>query len=199
MIGLYSIKHKDSGKQYIGSSVDIKGRITTHLKMLRRNEHHCDHLQRAWNLYGESKFVLVPILQADTIEFIREIEQRYLDEFFGETLYNTNNKAIGAACGDASAAKRPDWHMKSVKERFTKEELLKIYGKPVKVGNTSINLYLEARSHSVYTGKQTVILHTQITFVRIDDEGNPIPISDRAKNRINQIIEGSLDISDKTI
>jgi hypothetical protein len=35
--------------------------------------------------------------------------------------------------------------------------------------------------------------------VRIDDEGNPIPISDRAKNRINQIIEGSLDISDKTI
>jgi acyl-CoA thioesterase YciA len=78
-------------------------------------------------------------------------------------------------------------------------QLLKIYGKPVKVGNSSITLYLEARSHSVYTGKQTVILHTQITFVRIDDEGNPIPISDRAKNRINQIIEGNLDILDKTI
>ena len=129
MIGLYSIKHKDSGKQYIGSSVDIKGRITTHLKMLRHNEHHCDHLQRAWNLYGESEFVLVPIMQAGTIEFIREIEQRYLDNFFGKNLYNTNNKAIGAAYGDASAAKRPDWHMKSVKERFTKEELLEIYGK----------------------------------------------------------------------
>jgi group I intron endonuclease len=129
MIGLYSIKHKGSGKQYIGSSVDIKGRITTHLKMLRRNEHHCDHLQRAWNLYGESEFILAPIMQAGTIEFIREIEQRYLDNFFGETLYNTNNKAIGAAYGDASAAKRPDWHMKSVRERFTKEELLEIYGK----------------------------------------------------------------------
>jgi len=78
-------------------------------------------------------------------------------------------------------------------------QLLKIYGKPLKVGNTSITLYIEARSHSVYTGIQTVILHTETTFVRIDDEGNPIPISDRAKNRINQIIEGTLDKSDKTI
>ena len=78
-------------------------------------------------------------------------------------------------------------------------QLLKIYGKPLKVGNTSITLYIEARSHSVYTGIQTVILHTETTFVRIDDEGNPIPISDRAKNRINKIIAGTLDKSDKTI
>jgi acyl-CoA thioesterase YciA len=69
-------------------------------------------------------------------------------------------------------------------------QLLKIYGKPLKVGNTSITLYLEARSHSVYTGAQTVILHTKITFVRIDEEGNPIPISDRARNRISRIING---------
>ena len=78
-------------------------------------------------------------------------------------------------------------------------QLLKIYGKPLKVGNTSITLYIEARSHSVYTGVQTVILHTETTFVRIDDECNPIPISDREKNRINQIITGTLDKSDKTI
>jgi len=69
-------------------------------------------------------------------------------------------------------------------------QLLKIYGKPLKVGNTSVTLYLEARSHSVYTGLQTVILHTKITFVRIDEEGNPITISDRARNRINKIIQG---------
>ena len=69
-------------------------------------------------------------------------------------------------------------------------QLLKIYGRPEKVGNTSVTLYLEARSHSVYTGSQTVILHTKITFVRIDEEGNPIPISDRARNRVNRIIKG---------
>ena len=78
-------------------------------------------------------------------------------------------------------------------------QLLKIYGKPLKVGNTSLTLYIEARSHSVYTGVQTVILHTSITFVRIDEEGNPIPISDRAKNRINHIILGTIDNLDKTL
>ena len=69
-------------------------------------------------------------------------------------------------------------------------QLLKIYGAPFSIGNTSLTLYLEARSHSVYTGKQTILLTTKITFVRIDEEGNPIPISDRARNRINRIIKG---------
>ena len=70
-------------------------------------------------------------------------------------------------------------------------QLLKIYGKPEKVGNTSITLYLEARSHSVYTGAQTVILHTKITFVRIDEEGNPIPIGEKGRIRITNLIEES--------
>ena len=78
-------------------------------------------------------------------------------------------------------------------------QLLKIYGTPLKVGNTSLTLRIEARSHSVYTGIQTVILHTNTTFVRIDDEGNPIPISTKAKNRINQIISGNIDNLDKSI
>ena len=78
-------------------------------------------------------------------------------------------------------------------------QLLKIYGRPTKVGNTSIELYLEARSHSVYTGSQTVILHTKITFVRIDEEGNPIPISDRARNRIEKIIAGLPTSGDNVI
>jgi plasmid maintenance system antidote protein VapI len=44
-----------------------------------------------------------------------------------------------------------------------------------------------------------VILRTNIKFVRIDEEGNAIPISDRAKNRISKIINGETDITDKII
>ena len=85
-------------------------------------------------------------------------------------------------------------------ERPAKEsQLLKIYGSPSKLGHTSITLYMEARAHNVYTGNQVVVLKTNIRFVRIDEEGNPIPISERAKGRINKIIEGILDIEDKTI
>lgn len=62
-------------------------------------------------------------------------------------------------------------------------QMIKIYGDVVKVGNTSIELYLEARAHNVYSGSQTVILSTNITFVRIDENGDPIPISDRVRQK----------------
>jgi acyl-CoA hydrolase len=61
--------------------------------------------------------------------------------------------------------------------------MIKIYGDVVKVGNPSINLYLEARAHNVYSGNQIVILSTNITFVRIDENGDPIPISERVRNK----------------
>jgi acyl-CoA thioesterase YciA len=60
-------------------------------------------------------------------------------------------------------------------------QLLKIYGDVKEIGNTSITLYLEARAHNVYSGSQTVILSTNIKFVRIDESGDAIPISDRVR------------------
>jgi acyl-CoA thioesterase YciA len=62
-------------------------------------------------------------------------------------------------------------------------QLLKIYGKVGNVGTTSITLYLEARAHNVYSGTQSVILSTNITFVRIDEGGEPIPISEKVKQK----------------
>ena len=63
-------------------------------------------------------------------------------------------------------------------------QMLKIYGTVDKIGTTSITLKLEARSHNVYNGRQTVILSTNITFVRVDEQGDAIPISDRVRNKL---------------
>jgi len=68
-------------------------------------------------------------------------------------------------------------------------QLLKIYGEPAYVGHTSVTLYMEARAHNVYTGKQVIVLRTNIKFVHIDEEGNPIPIGEKGKNRITKLIE----------
>jgi acyl-CoA hydrolase len=62
-------------------------------------------------------------------------------------------------------------------------QLLKIYGKVLDIGNSSLTLELEARSHNVYSGTQSVILSTNIKFVRIDENGDSIPISDRVKSK----------------
>lgn len=64
-------------------------------------------------------------------------------------------------------------------------QLIKMYGSVRKIGTTSITLYVEARAHNVYSGQQTVILSTNITFVRIDENGDPIPISERVKNKFS--------------
>jgi len=61
--------------------------------------------------------------------------------------------------------------------------LLKIYGKVEVIGTTSITLSIEARSHNVYNGRQNIILKTNIKFVRIDEQGEPIPISERVKTK----------------
>ena len=68
-------------------------------------------------------------------------------------------------------------------------QLLKIYGRPSKVGNTSVMLYMEARAHNVYTGVQSLVLKTNITFVHIDEEGNPIPIGEKGRRTITNLIE----------
>jgi len=62
-------------------------------------------------------------------------------------------------------------------------QLVKIYADVVSFGNTSITIYMEARSHNVYSGKQNVILSTNIKFVRIDEVGDPVPISERVKQK----------------
>ena len=65
-------------------------------------------------------------------------------------------------------------------------QLIKIYGKVKEIGTTSITIYMEARAHNVYNGKQVTVLSTNIKFVRIDESGDPIPISDRVKERYNK-------------
>lgn len=83
-------------------------------------------------------------------------------------------------------------------EKPAKEsQLLKIYGEPTQIGHTSVTLYMEARAHNVYTGKQAVVLKTHIKFVHIDEEGNPIPIGEKGRNRIQRMIDDKQKINDK--
>ena len=65
-------------------------------------------------------------------------------------------------------------------------QLIKIYGDVVHIGNSSMTIYMEARAHNVYSGQQSVILSTNIRFLRIDENGDSIPISDRVKAKYNE-------------
>lgn len=61
--------------------------------------------------------------------------------------------------------------------------ILKVYGEIVSFGTTSVTLYIEVRKHNVYTGSQDIVTYTKIVFVRIDEDGKPIPIHEHVKTR----------------
>jgi acyl-CoA thioesterase YciA len=55
---------------------------------------------------------------------------------------------------------------------------LRIYGEVAHLGNTSITLNIEVRKYSLYSGEESIVCTTSITFVRIDDDGTPTPIGE---------------------
>jgi group I intron endonuclease len=54
--GVYEIRHVESGKVYIGSSVNVRARWRQHRSDLRMGRHHSRRLQRSWNEHGASAF-----------------------------------------------------------------------------------------------------------------------------------------------
>lgn len=61
--------------------------------------------------------------------------------------------------------------------------ILKIYGDIIEFGNTSVTVEIDVRKHNVYTGAQETVTHTKMKFVRIDDDGRPLPIHQYVKDR----------------
>jgi len=61
--------------------------------------------------------------------------------------------------------------------------IIKVYGKVVNLGNTTVTIRLDARRHSVYNGTQKTVCETEITYVRVDGDGEAIPISNKVKEK----------------
>lgn len=68
---IYKIINTINGKIYIGQTNDFYRRISQHKNKLRQNKHFNQHLQFAWNKYGEKNF---------TFEIIEECEIDRLNE-----------------------------------------------------------------------------------------------------------------------
>ncbi|MFA5574091.1 MAG: hotdog domain-containing protein [Brumimicrobium sp.] len=65
---------------------------------------------------------------------------------------------------------------------------VRIYGEVEHLGTTSLTINIEARRLNLYNGEETVVCTTSITYVRIDEEGSAIPISQAVRNEyLNEI------------
>jgi acyl-CoA thioesterase YciA len=117
---------------------------------------------------------------------IKKSDLGFHGNLFGGNLLRWCDSAAAAFASEACDTPRMVTKLidKCIFNRPAKEgQLLKIYGSVKYVGNTSITLSLEARSHNVYNGNQNVILSTEMVFVRVDEQGESIPISERVRNK----------------
>ena len=80
MVCVYQITNKENGKFYIGSTCDLKRRLSEHFGELRRKEHYSTELQNDYNIFGRDSFV-VSILEECEVKSLRDREQYYIDKF----------------------------------------------------------------------------------------------------------------------
>ena len=78
--GVYEIKNLINGKRYVGSSVNLLSRKFEHFKSLKNNSHHSDHLQKAYNRYGQNNFLFVVIEYINDVNVLRIREQYWIDK-----------------------------------------------------------------------------------------------------------------------
>lgn len=77
--GIYQIRNLVNGKMYIGSAVNLNRRCHDHFSQLRDNKHNNQHLQRAYNKYGEHNFVFEIIELVPDRQMLIKQEQYYID------------------------------------------------------------------------------------------------------------------------
>ena len=81
---IYKIINTVNSKFYVGSTINTVERFRTHRKRLRKNRHHCKHLQSAWNKYGEASFVFHVIETIPMEQSLRQAEDVWLAEHVGQ-------------------------------------------------------------------------------------------------------------------
>ncbi len=78
--GIYRIVNIVNNKCYVGSSTDVKYRLSRHKHELRNNIHINRYLQSAWNKYGESSFKFEILFYCEEGVLLKK-EQKMIDYY----------------------------------------------------------------------------------------------------------------------
>jgi len=103
--GIYRIRNIVNDKCYIGSAAYFASRKGVHFHNLRHNKHCNNHLQRAFNKYGEDSFVF-EILCVCLPEDLISLEQHYIDTYIPEyNICRIAGNTLGVVCSEETRKK----------------------------------------------------------------------------------------------
>lgn len=139
---IYKIVNLVTSDFYVGSTNDFSRRIVTHRQRLKRNKHHCAHLQAAWNKYGASVFVFTIVKELETDEALFVEEQKWLNEHVGKAYCYNHSKCAEAPWRGVAKEKQPNFQRaKTAEERQ-------------KISSTLKEFYAEAPENHPRYGKE---------------------------------------------
>lgn len=126
VVGIYKITNLIDNKVYIGQTVNYRKRKNSHLSSLKENKHHNEHLQRAFNKYGENSFEM-ELLEECKIEELDDIEIKYIKELdtcnhdkgynmmYGGQIYREFTKEVRLKMSEAGKGRKfTDEHKKKI-------------------------------------------------------------------------------------
>lgn len=174
IIGIYKIVNKIDGKYYVGSSKNIKDRWRNHIKDLRRNRHHNQHLQRSWMKYGESNFDFTIIKILNNNNSILSEEQYFLDIAKNEHFKSYNSSFIAGKV-DMTPETRNKIRLKTMGHNRNTGR---------KYSTETINKRKNSRSWYKH--------HTKETKLKISIKAKGRKVSDSTKLKISNSLKGNI-------
>lgn len=122
--GVYCWKNLINGKVYVGSSSrSLESRRKTHLLGLRSGTHWNQHLQRAWDKYGEEGFEFIVLTLCDPKDCI-VFEQCWLDHYqsFDDRYGYNISPTAGSSRGTRMTEEQKERYTEGAKKRMEDPE-----------------------------------------------------------------------------
>ena len=110
--GIYAILNLVNGKVYIGSSINVNGRLAVHRIALARGKHGNSHLQGAWNKHGPGAFSFEVLKECPEDELLEQeqFHMDILDSMNPRMGYNSRGAERWGELSDESRAKMSAAH-----------------------------------------------------------------------------------------
>lgn len=119
--GVYCIRNTTNSKLYIGSSTNIQKRCRKHAGLLRNNKHDNQHLQAAFNKYGEDAFETEVLATVIVPQKLRNVEQSLMERYHACDRNFGYNKSSTTATSTITEEGKNTLRLKNLGKTYSQE------------------------------------------------------------------------------
>lgn len=174
--GIYCIENVLDHKKYIGQSVDIYARWSSHLSELRYNKHKNSYFQRSWNKYGKEnfKFYVLEICPKSQLDNRERWNIKYYKSY--ERKYGYNRDMGGQSIRDITPYQRKkasEANKGKFVSNYTRSLLSDVHSKSVICLNTKHKFKSRTEAANYYhcsTVTISDIVNKKCRYIKINDE-----------------------------